>query len=169
VTNAPKGLRVFFAAHSLMRHVPTPLGEMATAAGIEDHQLVGIQFLGASRTLQHWGVPEERNKPKQAIKKGEVEVLVMSPIQFPDPGIENFVKLGLERTSARRCDRRALGIRSRSDDEPPVCQGVRSSPGVSRSRTILTSSRAFDEVTAIRDSPAWSCGGKRLREVLHRQ
>jgi enterochelin esterase-like enzyme len=94
--SAPKGLRVFFAAHSLMWYAPRPLGEMAEAAGIKGHKLVGIQSLGGSRTLQHWNLPEARNKAKQALKIGDVDVLVMSPIQFPDEGIENFVKLGLE-------------------------------------------------------------------------
>ena len=95
-TSAPMGQRVFFAAHSLMWYVPTPLGELAEAAAIKDHKLVGLQSLGASRTLQHWNLPEDRNKAKQALKKGDVDVLVMSPIQFPDEGIENFVNLGLE-------------------------------------------------------------------------
>ncbi len=94
--STPKGLRVFFAAHSLLWYAPTPLGELATAAGIKDHKLVGLQSLGASKTLQHWNLPEAKNKAKQALNKGDVDVLVMSPIQFPDPGIENFVKLGLE-------------------------------------------------------------------------
>src|SRR5262249_34336558 len=93
---APKGQRVFFAAHSLLWYVPTPLGEVAEAAEIKDHKLVGLQSIGASKTLQHWNVPEEKNKAKQALNKGDVDVFVMSPIQFPDEGIENFVKLGLE-------------------------------------------------------------------------
>jgi hypothetical protein len=93
---APKGQRVFYASHSLMWYVPTPLGEMAEAAGIKDHKLVGLQMIGASKTLQHWNLPEEKNKAKQALKKGDADVFVMSPIQFPDEGIDNFVKLGLE-------------------------------------------------------------------------
>lgn len=93
---APKGQRVFYAGHSLMWYVPKPLGELAEAAGIKDHQLVGVQSLGASKTLQHWNLSEEKNKAKQALKKGDVDVFVMSPIQFPDEGVENFVKLGLE-------------------------------------------------------------------------
>jgi hypothetical protein len=92
----PKGQRVFFASHSLMWYVPKPLGELAEAAGIKDHKLAGLQMLGASRTLQHWNLSEDRNKARQALKKGEVDVFVMSPIQLPDEGIENFVKLGLE-------------------------------------------------------------------------
>ncbi len=94
--NVPKGQRVFYAAHSLMWYVPTPLGELADAAGIKDHKLVGVQSIGASRTLQHWNLPDERNKAKQALKDGGVDVFVMSPIQLPDEGVENFVKLGLE-------------------------------------------------------------------------
>jgi hypothetical protein len=92
----PKGQRVFYASHSLMWYVPTPLGELAEAAKIKDNKLAGLQMLGASKTLQHWNLPEEKNKAKQALKKGEVDVFVMSPIQFPDTGIDNYVKLGLE-------------------------------------------------------------------------
>ena len=98
----PKGQRVFFASHSLMWYVPTPLGELAEAAKIKDHKLAGIQSLGGSRTLQHWNLPEEKNKAKQALTKGDVDVFVMSPIQFPDEGIDNFVKLGLEKNPDMR-------------------------------------------------------------------
>ena len=92
----PKGLRVFFASHSLMWYAPKPLGEMAEAAGIKDHKLIGLQSLGASKTLQHWNLPDNKNQARKALKTGEVDVFVMSPIPFPDEGIENFVKLGLE-------------------------------------------------------------------------
>jgi hypothetical protein len=87
-----KGLRVFFASHSLMWYVPTTLGEMAAAAGIKEHKLVGVQRLGASKTLQHWNLPDAKNEAKKALKTGAVDAFVMSPIQFPDEGIENFVK-----------------------------------------------------------------------------
>jgi hypothetical protein len=93
---APKGQRVFFAAHSLLWYAPKPVGELAEAAGIKDHKLVGVQSLGGSKTLRHWNLPEAKNQAKKALKTGEVDVFVMSPIQFPDEGIENFVKLGLE-------------------------------------------------------------------------
>ncbi len=93
---APKGLRVFYASHSLMWYVPKPLGEIAADAGIKGHQLVGLQSLGASKTIQHWQLAEDKNDAKKALKSGEVDVFVMSPISFPDAGIENFVKLGLE-------------------------------------------------------------------------
>lgn len=92
----PPGLRVYFASHSLMWYVPKPLGEMADAAGIKGHQLVGLQSLGASKTVQHWNLPDDKNQAKKALKTGEVDVFIMSPISFPDEGVENYVKLGLE-------------------------------------------------------------------------
>lgn len=94
--SAPKGLRVFYASHSLMWYVPKPLGEITDAAGIKGHKLVGLQSLGASKTSQHWNVADDKNEAKKALQTGEVDVFVMSPISFPDDGIENFVKLGLE-------------------------------------------------------------------------
>ncbi len=93
---APPGARVYFASHSLMWYVPKPLGEMAEAAGIQGHELVGLQSLGASTTLQHWDLSDDKNQAKAALKTGKVDVLIMSPISFPDEGIENYVKLGLE-------------------------------------------------------------------------
>jgi hypothetical protein len=92
----PPGLRVFFASHSLMWYAPKPLGEMVEAAGIKGHRLIGLQSLGASRTIQHWNLPDDKNQAKKALKTGEVDVFVMSPISFPDEGVENYVKLGLE-------------------------------------------------------------------------
>jgi hypothetical protein len=91
----PKGLRVFYASHSLMWYVPKLIPEVAAAAGIQGQEVVGVQAIGASRTLQHWEKGEP-NEAKQALNTGKVDVFVMSPIQFPDEGIENFVKLGLE-------------------------------------------------------------------------
>ncbi len=95
-TSVPPGQRVFFASHSLMWYVPKPLGELAEAAGIKGHQLVGLQSLGASKTIQHWNLPDDKNEAKKALKTGAVDVFVMSPISFPDAGIENYIKLGLE-------------------------------------------------------------------------
>jgi hypothetical protein len=92
----PKGQWVFFASHSGMWYVPDPLGELAQAARIKDHKTVGLQKLGASKTLQHWNLPDDKNEAKKALKASAVDVFVMSPIQFPDEGVENFVKLGLE-------------------------------------------------------------------------
>jgi hypothetical protein len=91
----PKGLRVFYASHSGMWFVPDPLGELAESARIKGHKMVGLQKLGASRTIQHWNMPEEKNQATKALKAGEVDVFVMAPISFPDEGVEHFVKFGL--------------------------------------------------------------------------
>jgi len=94
-TGPPKGQRVFFASHSGMWYVPDPLGELAESAKIKGHKKVGPQHLGFSKTLHHWELPEDKNQAKKALKAGEVDVFVMSPIQFPDEGVENVVKFGL--------------------------------------------------------------------------
>ena len=52
--------------------------------------------------MQHWNLPEAKNRAKQVLKKGDVDVFVMSPIQFPDPGIDHFVNLGLEHNPKMR-------------------------------------------------------------------
>jgi beta-xylosidase/alpha-L-arabinofuranosidase len=90
-----KGVRVFYASHSLMWYVPEPLSHVVAAAGIRGHEVVGVQRIGASRTLQHWEKGEP-NEAKAALQGGKVDVFVMSPIQFPDEGVESFVRLGLE-------------------------------------------------------------------------
>ncbi len=94
-TGPPKGQRVFFAANSGMAFVPDPLGALAESANIKGHKVV-LQKLGFSTTVQHWNLPEDKNQAKKALKAGEVDVFVMSPIQFPDEGVENFVRFGLE-------------------------------------------------------------------------
>jgi hypothetical protein len=91
-----KGRKVFYASHSLMWYVPETLGDLAAANLIQGHELLGLQKIGASRTLQHWQVPDDANKAKEALTTGKVDTFVMSPIQFPDAGIEHFVKLGLK-------------------------------------------------------------------------
>ena len=94
--SAPAGKNTFYASHSLMWDMPPVLTEIAQSYGIEGHKVLGIQRLGVSRTSQHWDLPDEQNQAKQALKKGNVDAFVMSPIGMPDPGIDNFVRLGLE-------------------------------------------------------------------------
>lgn len=97
----PKGQRVFYASHSLMWYVPKPLAELAAAAGIQGHEVIGVQRIGASRTSQHWE-KDGSNAAKQALETGKVDVFVMSPIQFPDEGVEKFVQLGLKHNPTMR-------------------------------------------------------------------
>ena len=94
--STPTGMSAFYTSHSLMWDMPPVLTEIAQSYGIEGHKVLDIQRLGVSRTSQHWELPDEQNQAKKALKEGSVDAFVMSPIGMPDPGIDNFVKLGLE-------------------------------------------------------------------------
>ncbi len=90
------GQRVFSAGHSFHVFVPRILNDVAMAAEIRDHVFVGLSAIGGSRVIQHWDVPEEKNKAKEALRTGKVDVLTLSPIHLPDEGIEHFTELALE-------------------------------------------------------------------------
>jgi hypothetical protein len=92
----PAGKRVFYASHSLMWDMPPVLAQQVEAYGIENHTIVGHQRIGVSRARQHWNLPDERNQAKQALKAGNVDVFVMSPLVHPDQAITDFVELGLK-------------------------------------------------------------------------
>lgn len=92
----PKGQRVFSAGHSFHFFMPPILTDIAKSAGVKDHTFAGLSAIGGSRVIQHWDVADEKNKAKQALRDKKVDVLTLSPIHLPDPGIENFVKLALE-------------------------------------------------------------------------
>ncbi len=90
------GPRVFVCAHSFMIYTAKLLPPMAQAAGIE-YRAAGQQMIGGSRVIQHWNLPDEKNKAKAALRAGTVDVLTLSPhLQLPDEGIDNFTRLGLE-------------------------------------------------------------------------
>ncbi len=103
-TAAPAGERVFVTAHSFHIFVAPRLATLAKAAGIQGHQLVGAQMIGGSKVIQHWNLPDEKNKAKAALTAGQVDVLTMSPhVYLPDEGIDRFVALGLEHNPKLRC------------------------------------------------------------------
>lgn len=92
-----KGQRVFVAGHSFHMMIANPLGEIARAAGIQDHVLAGRQSIGGSRTLQHWDLADDKNVAKKTIRDGKVDVLTVSPhVRLPDEGIDKFTELLLE-------------------------------------------------------------------------
>jgi hypothetical protein len=93
---APQGQRVFFTGHSFHVFVPPILSEIAKGAGIRDHQVLGLSAIGGSRVIQHWDVADDKNKAKEALHSGKVNVLTLSPIHLPDEGIEKFAKLAVE-------------------------------------------------------------------------
>ena len=90
-------LRVFVCAHSFMIFTAKMLPPMAQAAGIP-YTDAGEQMIGGSRVIQHWELPDDKNKAKAALRAGTVDVLTLSPHSLmPDPGIDNFTKLGFEK------------------------------------------------------------------------
>ena len=98
----PAGQRVFVCAHSFMIYTAKLLPPMAEAAGIA-HVNAGQQMIGGSRVIQHWDLPDAKNRAKTALREGQVDVLTLSPnTLMPDPGIDSFTKLGLEKNPALR-------------------------------------------------------------------
>ena len=98
----PAAPRVFVCAHSFMIYTAKSLPTVAQAAGI-GFVSAGQQMIGGSRVIQHWNLPDEKNRAKAALKAGEVDVLTLSPhLLLPDEGIENFTKLGLEKNPKLR-------------------------------------------------------------------
>jgi len=93
---SPKGLKVLSAGHSFHVWMPPLVAEMAKAAGIQGHEQLAISSIGGSKVIQHWDLPPEKNKAKPVLVAGQAELFTMAPTFLPDPGIENFVKLGLE-------------------------------------------------------------------------
>jgi hypothetical protein len=96
------GQRVFTCGHSFHVWVPGILADLCKKAAIPHHIQAGVSSIGGSRVIQHWNVAEEKNKAKEALKTGKVDVLTLSPIFLPDEGIENFTQLALEHNPAIR-------------------------------------------------------------------
>lgn len=92
----PNGVRVFHTGHSFHVFLPPIISDMAKGAGIKGHEVLGLSAIGGSRVIQHWDVADEKNKARQALKDGKVDVLTLAPIHLPDPGIENFARLAVE-------------------------------------------------------------------------
>jgi hypothetical protein len=91
-----KGQRVFTCGHSFHVWVPGIVTDLAKKADIPGHVQIGVSSIGGSKVIQHWNKPDDKNNAKDALKTGKVDVLTLSPIFFPDAGIENFTKLALE-------------------------------------------------------------------------
>src|SRR5205823_3482981 len=72
------------------------LADIAKGGEVKGHEQIGLSAIGGSRVIKHWDVPAEKNKAKDALKAGQVDVLTLSPTHLPDEGIENFARLALE-------------------------------------------------------------------------
>lgn len=92
----PRGYRVFTAGHSFHVFVAPLLAELARSAGINGHVAAGTQFLGGSRVIEHWERSDSLNEAKRALRGGGVDVLTLSPLFHPDPGIGYFVRLAVK-------------------------------------------------------------------------
>lgn len=93
----PKGVRVFYTGHSFHMFVPPRVEQLVKVARIEGHRLVGTQGIGGSRVIQHWDLADDKNKAKQALASGEVDVFTMAAhLAIPDDGITKFTELGLK-------------------------------------------------------------------------
>lgn len=91
----PTTQRVFVCTHSFMQFTSKMLPAIAKTAGITQIS-AGEQMIGGSTCIQHWNLPDDKNKAKAALSTGNVDVLTLSPFYImPDPGIENYVKLGV--------------------------------------------------------------------------
>ncbi|MBC7852020.1 MAG: hypothetical protein IAF94_01150 [Pirellulaceae bacterium] len=91
-----QGQKMCTCGHSFHYFMPAILKELAKAGEINGHEQVGESYIGGSRIIQHWDVPAEKNKVRDLLKAGKVDVLTLAPIHLPDDGIENFVKLATE-------------------------------------------------------------------------
>ena len=93
----PAGVRVFYTGHSFHMFVPPMVEQLVKEAGIQGHVLVGRQGIGGSKVIQHWDKADAENEAKKALLTGKVDVFTMAPhVMVPDPGITNFVELGLK-------------------------------------------------------------------------
>lgn len=100
---APKGERVLVTAHSFHIFTAPRLAPLAQAAGIEGHKLVAAQMIGGSKVIQHWNLPDEKQKAKPLLAAAEVDVMTMSPhVYLPDEGIDRFVELGAKQNAKMR-------------------------------------------------------------------
>lgn len=86
------GQRIFSTGHSFHFGFPAILTDVTRMAGITDSTIVGISSIGGSRVEQHVGGKEVQ----AALIGGSVDVLMTTPIYLPDPGVEQFARLGFE-------------------------------------------------------------------------
>lgn len=105
------GLRVFHAGNSFhMRSVPM-LAEIAAAAGLRNHRVVGTMLLGGSRAITLWEKPDAQNPAKAALRAGGVDVLTLCPWrQIPDPGVDHFAALAIAHNPAVRLTIQQLSL-----------------------------------------------------------
>lgn len=112
--SAPKGKKIFWVGHSFHWFLPQPVALLAKEAGIEGHQDVGIDRIGASLPCQHWDRADASgtNVVKEALKAGKADVLTLATReQNPDQCIPKFAKLAVSKQACALRDRGSRGRR----------------------------------------------------------
>jgi len=95
VDTPSKPCRVLCTAHSFSGI--GWVGVLAKQAGIVGYEDLGKQSLGGSRVLTHWTLADDRNRAKELLAEGKVDVLTLSPnMQIPDEGIDLFVDFAMK-------------------------------------------------------------------------
>ncbi len=89
-------LRIFTIGHSFHAWIPEWLSQVEAETDIKGHVQVGRSYIGGSRVIVHWVLPDGKNPAKAALTAGKVDVVTMSPMLSPDEGIDDFATLGLQ-------------------------------------------------------------------------
>lgn len=99
----PAGQRVFVCGHSFHTFVAEPLVKLAAEARIAGHASTGVQFLGNSRPMEHWNLPDAKDACRKALRTGEVDVLTLAPHSvMPEPAVDLFAGLAFKHNPQAR-------------------------------------------------------------------
>ena len=90
------GQSIYACHHSYFSPVPAILKELALAGGYPDQDFIGANFIGASKSIQHWNSHDVKNQSQALLNAGKLDVLILTPVYLPDAGIGNFAQLGFE-------------------------------------------------------------------------
>jgi hypothetical protein len=88
-----RGQYIYACHHSYFQPVPAILTELARSGGFAEQDIIGTHYIGGSKSIQHWNIPDPDNQAKQALISGNVDVLILTPVYLPDDGIEKFAWL----------------------------------------------------------------------------
>jgi len=92
----PKGKKIQWVGHSFHWFLPEPVAALAKEAGIQGHQTIGLDRIGASEPCQHWDKGGATNPVKENLKAGKADILTLATREkAPDPCIPKFVKLAV--------------------------------------------------------------------------
>jgi hypothetical protein len=92
----PPGKKIQWVGHSFHWFLPNPVAQLAQEAGIQGHENIGIDRIGASLPCQHWNKGGETNAVKEALKAGKADVLTLATREpAPDECIAKFAQLAV--------------------------------------------------------------------------